>query len=798
MNVKQTLIDQIKNLPIVKINSFLSEIDGLEKSKKTILKSINDNEIYFKKYDFNSTKIKEKIANIIDSVNLNAIEQDVTLEIKRYNALSQIDDIKNLSNDAKNNYKKDILKSNNIDKIDLIIKRAMKVSGVGLKKAIARVEVDKLQFISQDEKKQFKEIINNLDTVEKVDDKLNLIIHKNKNKENIYNEKIKVSVEFEEEYIESVKQKFIDLINENDYQKVAFDFFHFNETKKLIKKELQELLFLSNDDKLLLLQELKSFININDAKNLRDYQVNLDKAKHECFNKSLVLTSIEWDKSKSGSKYKDIKQHIINAKTVEMLDKIFSQLVYADDVFKAIRDSFSDADDAKYNISQDEREGFLKKVVISTKEEIDKLLIQFNDLVRSKENERLNYLSTHLELKLKTYDADIIMKKQEALTLNDFDNNVMNQKFISLSEISKQYDADNKVLTFTLKLESNRFDGKSIFLHKDLEIKIASDVYDIEKSYKQQHDFVINGYKTGQSYQDYRQNIISNIDKIENEIKTVNPKCKPEVVAKIKEQHNIFSQKIEDSFLACAYQSISEFMKFTQDNQQLNIDIYNHLNSMFANTNKELLDVFAKLGKSEKKTSKGLLYQMSLARDWVLAETVGKWATSIFTNLFNSNNVFERVIDLSFDRLKAKYSLSDEKALTIVKVSKRILLHMLSYFKDLKWDYLIHGNGKKQDEYDNKKAGKIVLLTGGWSVLFDTEKFLVSKYSDPSGKDLDTELQSLVTQKIITDDEKLIFFKEIKYILSPFTKSIDNYNRKIKETMISGLASSFKIINDAK
>ncbi|WP_220124397.1 hypothetical protein, partial [Metamycoplasma hominis] len=86
-----------------------------------------------------------------------------------------------------------------------------------------------------------------------------------------------------------------------------------------------------------------------------------------------------------------------------------------------------------------------------------------------------------------------------------------------------------------------------------------------------------------------------------------------------------------------------------------------------------------------------------------------------------------------------------------------------------------------------------------WDVLFDVEKFIESKYSDPSGKDLKKKLNDMVNSNKITKQEYEIIFNEFKGIILIFKQLITNiYSKDLKNVLTSQLPEVFAAINDAK
>ncbi len=128
------------------------------------------------------------------------------------------------------------------------------------------------------------------------------------------------------------------------------------------------------------------------------------------------------------------------------------------------------------------------------------------------------------------------------------------------------------------------------------------------------------------------------------------------------------------------------------------------------------------------------------------------------------------------------------------------LKYILDYFCNLKFDYLFHNEGPKQSQYDKKGGGKMVLLLfGGWPILFDVEKFIEPKYSDPSGNDLKKKLNDMVNSNKITKQEYEIIFNEFKGIILIFKQLITNiYSKDLKNVLTSELPKVFGAINDAK
>ncbi|WP_029513624.1 hypothetical protein [Mycoplasmopsis primatum] len=126
IKAKQILTEKIKDLAPDNIDAFLNEVNNIKVDKETVLKNINENESHFQKYNFDITPFKSKIADIAETQSLANIKQNVSLEVTRYVSLTKISSMPNLSDNIKNNYKNEILKKQDINKISDLLKQAEK------------------------------------------------------------------------------------------------------------------------------------------------------------------------------------------------------------------------------------------------------------------------------------------------------------------------------------------------------------------------------------------------------------------------------------------------------------------------------------------------------------------------------------------------------------------------------------------------------------------------------------------------------------------------------------------------
>ncbi|QKX39936.1 lipoprotein 17-related variable surface protein [Metamycoplasma hominis] len=398
------------------------------------------------------------------------------------------------------------------------------------------------------------------------------------------------------------------------------------------------------------------------------------------------------------------------------------------------------------------------------------------------------------------------------ITIQDYRFNLKDNDFAAIYEIEAvKYDKTLGKLTYKIKLKSNKsllneYSKNPIESTKSRTFEFDGFVKDISEITKNLESDVKKSNEFKKYLENVKLNIETNIEKKINEARKKQQKqaARANVIKAIIEQYKKFNEEIEKTLFELANKAINVFGQFNSNKESIK-KLYKILINLIINTNDEMLNVLLELGINDKVSSRGFLgltYFINLARDWVLSKTVGAWAIKIFKEFKNGTDVFIEYLTPILNRLKEKYEFlktNDSKYNELKSLLIEHLKYILDYFCNLKFDYLFHNEGPKQTEYDNKGGGKTVLLSGGWDVLFDVEKFIESKYSDPSGNDLKKKLNDMVNSNKITKQEYEIIFNEFKGIILIFKQLITNiYSKDLKNVLTSQLPKVFGAINDAK
>lgn len=392
------------------------------------------------------------------------------------------------------------------------------------------------------------------------------------------------------------------------------------------------------------------------------------------------------------------------------------------------------------------------------------------------------------------------------ITINDYKFNLKDNDFADICEIEAvEYDKTLGKLTYKIKLKTkksllNEYSKNPIESTKSRTFEFdgfAKDISEITKNLE-------SDVKESKEFKKYLENVKLNIEtNIEKKINEARKNAKkqpahPNVIKTIIEQYKKFNEEIQKTLFELANKAINVFGQFNSNKESIK-KLYNILINLIINTNDEMLNVLLELGIDDK-VSKGL---KNLTRDWVLSKTVGAWAIKMFKEFKNGTNVFIEYLTPILNSFKEKHEFlktNDSKYNELKSMLIEHLKYILDYFCNLKFDYLFHNQGPKQTQFDNKGGGKMVLLLfGGWPILFDVEKFIEPKYSDPSGNDLKKKLNDMVDLKKITKQEYEIIFNEFKGIILIFKQLITNiYSKDLKNVLMTELPKVFKAINDAK
>ncbi|QKX41061.1 lipoprotein 17-related variable surface protein [Metamycoplasma hominis] len=397
------------------------------------------------------------------------------------------------------------------------------------------------------------------------------------------------------------------------------------------------------------------------------------------------------------------------------------------------------------------------------------------------------------------------------ITIQDYRFNLKDSDFAAIYEIEAvKYDKTLGKLTYKIKLKSNKsllneYSKNPIESTKSRTFEFYGFAKDISEITKNLESDVKKSNEFKKYLENVKLNIETNIEKKINEARKEQGKqaAHANVIKAIIEQYKKFNEEIEKTLFELANKAINVFGQFNSNKESIK-KLYNILINLIINTNDEMLNVLLELGIDDKVSNgRGFMYYKNLTADWVLSKTVGAWAIKMFKEFKNGTDVFIEYLTPILNSFKEKHEFlktNDSKYNELKNMLIKHLEYILDYFCNLKFDYLFHNDGPKQTEYDNKGGGKkVLILFGGWPILFDVEKFIEPKYSDPSGNDLKKKLNDMVNSNKITKQEYEIIFNEFKGIILIFKQLITNiYSKDLKNVLTSQLPKVFKAINNAK
>lgn len=397
------------------------------------------------------------------------------------------------------------------------------------------------------------------------------------------------------------------------------------------------------------------------------------------------------------------------------------------------------------------------------------------------------------------------------ITIQDYRFNLKDSDSAAIYEIEAvKYDKTLGKLTYKIKLKSNKsllneYSQNPIESTKSRTFEFYGFAKDVSEITKNLESDVKKSNEFKKYLENVKLNIETNIEKKINEARKKQHKkaAHANVIKAIIEQYKKFNEEIEKTLFELANKAINVFGQFNSNKESIK-KLYNILINLIINTNDEMLNVLLELGIDDKVSNgRGFMYYKNLTADWVLSKTVGAWAIKMFKEFKNGTDVFIEYLTPILNSFKEKHEFlktNDSKYNELKSLLIKHLEYILDYFCNLKFDYLFRNSGPKQTEYDNKGGGKkVLILFGGWPILFDVEKFIEPKYSDPSGKDLKKKLNDMVNSNKITKQEYEIIFNEFKGIILIFKQLITNiYSKDLKNVLTSQLPKVFTAINDAK
>lgn len=397
------------------------------------------------------------------------------------------------------------------------------------------------------------------------------------------------------------------------------------------------------------------------------------------------------------------------------------------------------------------------------------------------------------------------------ITIQDYRFNLKDSDSAAIYEIEAvKYDKTLGKLTYKIKLKSNKsllneYSQNPIESTKSRTFEFDGFAKDKSEITKNLESDVKKSNEFKKYLENVKLNIETNIEKKINEARKKQHKkaAHANVIKAIIEQYKKFNEEIEKTLFELANKAINVFGQFNSNKESIK-KLYNILINLIINTNDEMLNVLLELGIDDKVSNgRGFKYYKNLTADWVLSNTVGAWAIKMFKEFKNGTDVFIKYLTPILNSFKEKHEFlktNDNKYNELKSLLIKHLEYILDYFCNLKFDYLFHNKEPKQTEYDNKGGGKkVLILFGGWPILFDVEKFIEPKYSDPSGNDLKKKLNDMVNSNKITKQEYEIIFNEFKGIILIFKQLITNiYSKDLKNVLTSQLPKVFMAINDAK
>ncbi|BAP01118.1 hypothetical protein MCAL160_0619 [Mycoplasmopsis californica HAZ160_1] len=478
--VKNEFANSIKNNDTIeKVSQIYNAIIAVENGKKDVAKLIEQSNINDK------DSLKNQLQNGKTQEDVDILRKKVELEIKKVETIAKINEISKLSPQKQQELIDKIQKATSPATIEVIISEA-KGETFKVDVAKAKEEIEKLNWIAESEKNKISKELDSLTESQKtqIKEKLDALKNKNKQKEDLYNNNIASSIEFNQEYKNKIKKNIIESSLQNDWDKIKDEFKALEKVKTDIKDKIQnEFNYLGTKDKQDFIVSLKEKDDnqgsqkiLQDANNLNDFKKNLidkitelthvntekqaiiDKIKNEQtrsqatkFYEDLLLKSQKEEAKLKIEQMDSLKNHKQNFK--DQIDRSVNKTL-VDSVLEAakMKNELNKAvDEAKYNINKldlisDEHKNELKNQLDAKNniEEVKKLVNEATDLNGYKKEKEFTKLNLTKLRGNSGIEAEFGKKLKDAKTKSSVDTIVReyqewNQKITQ---------AHNKVDTF--------------------------------------------------------------------------------------------------------------------------------------------------------------------------------------------------------------------------------------------------------------------------------------------------------------------------------------------------------------
>ncbi|BAP39432.1 GA module-containing protein [Metamycoplasma canadense] len=392
------------------------ELNNYKKGKEA--NNLNLNEIWNEttKKEFNKKLVESETKEKVDSL----LEEYSNWNKKVVDAKSEIQNLNNLSQEEKDNFKNQ-LKGKNEKEIQPIIDNARELDN--LEKSKKRVsEIDKLEYLTKSEKNDFKQSIESKNEISDIEKELENARNLNESKKRYADEIEKLSLisnKQKKQGIANIKQKIGIEEAKNEYEILKL----LNDKKEQLKQEIDSSIKLTQKNKQDLIQKLKLKENNDQIENLRIQKNNQEKELEK--NNQLIgsLNNIK-NKIKQISKEDNLEINNILSSLTDFITK--NQVNKNDDTYE----NLINKNKVLENNTQLKFDEFNKKML--------NIFSKGNEIIFKTENlhkkDKLLSLQKELENTLDTYEK----------IKNDFLLIIGNNK-IKLNEYQKNLDKAEEV-----------------------------------------------------------------------------------------------------------------------------------------------------------------------------------------------------------------------------------------------------------------------------------------------------------------------------------------------------------------
>ncbi|WP_029608764.1 GA module-containing protein [Mycoplasma simbae] len=420
---KNEIIDSIKKADTNELSDVIAQsAKQLDANKATLKAIIEDPQT--KLSDTDKQSFKDKLQKAKTQTEVDKIAKDVELAKAKALAKEEISRLSNLTPEKVSAYNARIDAATTPDEVNVVLVEARGGDELAVEKAKAISKINSSAWIGDAEKQELANTINNLNSTAEVANKLSEIQAKNTAKENIFNSKIKNSIEFSSEYKEKVKEQFINAKLADEYNRIQSEFTALETNKKQIKDTINALDSLGDNDKTNFILDLTSKEDLTSSNEVKAQAESLNTFKKGLINQISALTNVTAEAKNTA------KDAVKNASTREEAQNVYDDLLLKDQKAKAKNDI-----DALTNLSEQEKSSLKTQVEGATnKAKIDEIVANANstnslnnekniaksaiDALNNLSNEHKTEFKDSIDRSLSTQDIENV--KRQAEELNQF------------------------------------------------------------------------------------------------------------------------------------------------------------------------------------------------------------------------------------------------------------------------------------------------------------------------------------------------------------------------------------------